>query len=92
MADKFVIKVEGATPYSFTDEKTGRLVQGVNVFHLVDATGDSVGRIPSKITLPYEAWNSIQSFPFPCDCEVVTRQEFGRKGIQTKVIGLQFVK
>lgn len=87
-----VVRVEGAQWYSFTDDKTGRLVQGVNVFHLVDAGENGVGKIPSKITLPFEVWDSISRFPFPCDCKLITKQEFTRKGILTKVIGLKMVR
>lgn len=87
-----VIRVEGAQAYSFTDDKSGRLVQGVNVFHLVDAGENGVGKIPSKITLPFETWDYIRTFAFPCDCNVITKQEFTRKGIVTKVSGIKMVK
>ena len=91
MPQKMELNVVGAQGYSFNDDKNGRLVEGVNVFHLVDGdiTNGSVGLIPSKITWPYDAWGKISSFKYPVKCEVKTEQVFTKKGIVTKVVDLE---
>lgn len=84
------ITVEGATRFDFTDEKTGRLVQGVNVFHLTEASGDNaIGKIPAKITLGVDHWEYISKLSFPSVCTVITEHVFTNKGIKTKVSGLK---
>lgn len=89
----FNILVEGASKYSFTDRDSGRLVEGVNVFHMIEAENENqLGQIPSKITLPIESWNYLVKFNYPCTCSLVTKQILGKKGIITKVIGLKEVK
>lgn len=89
----FTIVVEGASRYNFTDRESGRVVQGVNVFHLVESEGeDARGKIPSKITLPIEAWDYIVRYNFPCKCSLVTKQILGKKGVITKVIGIKEIK
>lgn len=85
------IEVIGARAYSFQDDKTGRQVEGVNVFHLSQAE-DAVGKIPQKITLPYETWGYIRSLPFPNTYNVVTTQVFTSKGIVSKATGIEPVK
>lgn len=85
-----ILKVVGAQSYKFTDDKTGRLVEGVNVFHLVngDMNNGAVGLVPSKITLPLASFDKLSQFNYPIDCEVVTAQDFTRRGIVTKVVDL----
>lgn len=84
------ITVEGATKFDFTDEKTGRRVQGVNIFHLTEGSGENaIGKIPSKITLGVDHWEYISKMKFPSTCEVVIDYIFTNKGIKTKVAGLK---
>lgn len=85
MLDLYVV---GARAYSFTDEKTGRLVEGVNVWHLTPVE-DAVGKIPAKISLPYETWGYIKEMNFPSICSATTTQLLTAKGIVTKVTGIQ---
>lgn len=80
--------VVGARAYSFTDDKTGKLVEGVNVWHLTKSE-DAVGQIPAKITLPYEQWAFIKTLTFPSVCQAVTQQTLASKGVVTKVTGIQ---
>lgn len=88
MLELYVI---GARPYSFTDEKSGRLVQGVNVFHLTKSE-DAIGQIPQKVTLPYESWGAIKNLTFPSVHLAVTEQTFSSKGVVTKVVGIEPIK
>lgn len=92
--ENMTLKIEGASMYSFTDDKSGRLVQGVNVFHMVKGSyeSNSVGLIPSKISLPFETWERISNYPFPSEFEIVTSQVLSRKGIVTKVTDIVPVK
>lgn len=85
------VYVVGARAYSFTDEKTNRLVEGVNVWHLTK-TEDGAGQIPAKISLPYETWGYIKTLNFPDLYTAVTNQQFTPKGIVTKVTGIQPLK
>lgn len=88
MSMKF--EVVGATKYDFTDDKSGRRVQGVNAYYLNEASGDNaVGKIPAKVSLPIETWASVSRLYFPVVCEAETEQILGPKGIITKVIGLK---
>lgn len=86
------MNVIGARLYSFTDDRSGRLVQGVNVFHLVEATNaETIGQVPAKITLPIETWDYISKLTFPSTCVPITEQLFTTKGIVTKFTGIKQV-
>lgn len=86
-----VIEAVGARKYSFNDEKTGRLVEGVTVHHLTVQDG-CVGKIPSKISFPIALADKIGTFNFPSKFEVVTKQELRSKGVITKFVDLNPVK
>lgn len=90
MSEKLTLNIVGAQAYSFTDSQSGRLVEGLNVFHLVkgDVNNSSVGLIPSKISLPLDLWSKLQTWTYPVNCEVKTDQVFTKKGIVTKVVDL----
>jgi len=90
MSEKMKLNIVGAQSYSFTDSSSGRLVEGLNVFHLVegDPNKGTWGLIPSKITLPYEMWKKISLWSYPVNCEVITEQTFSKKGVVTKVVDL----
>lgn len=86
------LNVVGARRYSFNDRETGRLVQGVNVYYLGSPENgeDTCGVIPAKVTLPYETFNKISSFPFPSICIAKTAQVLTAKGVKTNVVDLEF--
>lgn len=87
------LKIEGVRKYSFTDDKTGRLVEGVNVYFLQEEHDEhTIGKIPAKISLPITAWNKVSRFHFPCECAPEFKQEFSAKGVRTKVVDLHQVK
>lgn len=90
MSEKMKLNIVGAQAYSFTDSSSGRLVEGLNVFHLVqgEPNNGTWGLIPSKITLPHEMWQKLSKWNFPVECEVKMEQAFTKKGIVTKVVDL----
>jgi hypothetical protein len=82
--------VVGASRYSFEDKDSKRLVEGVNVFFLQDASNqDQIGQITSKVSLPISAWGGITQIKFPSDCEAFVEQQFTSKGIKSKVTSLK---
>jgi hypothetical protein len=88
-----VVKIEGASKYSFTDDKTNRLVEGVNVFYLHNKNSEhSVGLIPQKITLPFDSWGYVKDLSFPVSAEIITEQQLGSKGVFNKVVGVKPIK
>lgn len=87
------VKIEGAQPYSFKDNESGRLVEGVNVFFLQKSqNADAVGMIPTKVTLPYSTWDKVKQLNFPSHCSLEMEQFFTQKGVKTKVVDLTLVK
>lgn len=85
------IKVIGAKSYSFNDDKSGRLVEGVNVFYETtpEDRNQGVGIIPAKMNLPYESWDKVRNLPFPSICEPIMEQKLTTKGVKTFVTGLK---
>lgn len=88
---KLIVHAVGARKYSFTDEKSGRQVEGVTVYHLQAQEG-CVGLVPSKISFPFALGAKIGGFTFPGKFEVETTQIFGTKGVITKFVDLHPVK
>lgn len=87
MTGKMELQIIGAQSYSFKDD-LGKLLEGVNIFHLADAdvSNGGVGKIPSKINLPLSVWSKLSNITYPVKCELVTAQQITRKGIVTKVV------
>jgi hypothetical protein len=84
--------VVGATRYSFEDRESKRLVEGVNVWFMQESEGkDAVGQIPAKVSLPIDTWEDVRYLPFPIDCEAHTKEVITKRGIISKVIGLEAI-
>lgn len=78
--------VLSAKRYSMTDEKTGRLVEGVTVWYLttdhlasVIVDQDNVGCQPCKVSLPIQLWDKVRIAPGIYDCEFALRPASGGK-------------
>lgn len=83
----------GARRYSFEDRDSKRLVEGVNIYYLNEEVNDDVvGVIPAKVTLPYDAWNKVSRFPFPCACDATLTQTLTAKGVKTNVTDINLSK
>mgnify|MGYP005627866403 CR=1 FL=1 len=93
--NNFELTVLGVSSYSFTDEKSGRLVQGTNVW-FVEKTktcnDNTEGFIPKKATIPYELFPKMQKMDFPFLCKPIMEQSFGSKGVITKVVDFEPIK
>lgn len=87
-----VMRVEGARRYSFKDEKTGRTVEGVNVYYKEvneQPDADVLGSIQKKVSLPYDSFSELQKLTFPSNCEPVITQQLTSKGIKSNVTGFK---
>lgn len=89
------VKVLGAFPFSFTDDKTGRLVEGTTVwFHEINPSNDErgIGFKPTKATLPLHYFDKFKNIALPTICKVETTTQFTSRGITTKIADFVPVK
>lgn len=71
-----------ARRYEFTDEKTGRPVEGVSLTYLtgeVEKTDDQRGMFPLSITAPVESFAALQVVPGIYDMDFKQRPGKGGK-------------
>lgn len=91
LQNKLIVEAVGARKYSFTDKDSGRLVEGVTVYHLQEQEG-CLGKIPSKLSFPFALSAKISGLTFPARYEIETTQVLSSKGVITKFVDLHLVK
>lgn len=81
-----------ARRYQFTDDKTGRPVEGVSLTYLtgdVDQTDDQRGMVPLSIAAPLDVFGSLQAVPGFYDMDF--KQRAGKGGKPTlQCVSLRF--
>ena len=85
MSNKMEMNVLGMKKWSFTDEKTGELREGVTVFvaqESEDTTGNTLGLEIMKLTAPLFVYDRAKAskISFPSECQVMVSLKLGAGG------------
>lgn len=85
MSSKIEIHILGMKKWSFPDEKTGEIREGVTVFVAQDnqdSSGDTLGLEVMKMTAPIYVYERAKSLkiPFPADCQASVNLKLGAGG------------
>ncbi len=85
MSNKMLVNILGMKKWSFPDEKTGELREGVTVFvaqETEDTTGNTLGLEVMKLSAPLFVFDRAKAskIPFPSESEVSMTLKLGAGG------------
>ena len=86
-----------ASSYSFTDSRTGSLIEGGNFFYVspINSNSQVIGNEISKISLTFDEFQNLglasMQLPAVCDVEIMTGTTIKGKSF-SKLNNLKFVK